>query len=189
MRHQAITALLTEIKAGRKDLVDEVFALLYAEIKQLAGHQLKQLSPGQTITPTVLAHECYLKVANTEQLKLTNKRHFLHYLCLSMRAYLVDNLRAKSTAKRQHLKSDMSLSDCVGDSQLNFRVMEMEQILKRIERIDDKLFEILQLKVLLGLTYREISEVIGLSERQVIRRWQQAKALALAIHKEDIRDG
>src|SRR5690606_4278308 len=107
--HQAITALLTEIKAGRKDLVDEVFALLYAEIKQLAGHQLKQLSPGQTITPTVLAHECYLKVANTEQLKLTNKRHFLHYLCLSMRAYLVDNLRAKSTAKRQHLKSDMSL--------------------------------------------------------------------------------
>jgi len=189
MGNQAITALLTEIKAGRKDLVDEVFALLYAEIKSLAGYQLKQLASGQTITPTVLAHECYLKVANKTDLQLNNKRHFLHYMGMSMRAYLVDSLRAKSTAKRQHLQSDKSLSDCVGDSQFNFRVMEMEQIFTRIERIDEKLFEILQLKVLLGLTYQEIAEVIKLSERQVIRRWQQAKALALAIHKEDSADG
>ncbi|MCW8869161.1 MAG: ECF-type sigma factor [Proteobacteria bacterium] len=189
MGKHAITALLTEIKAGRKELVDDVFALLYAEIKNLAGYQLKQLQPGQTITPTVLAHECYIKVANNEDLQLNNKRHFLHYMGLSMRAYLVDSLRAKSTAKRQHVKSSQTLSDCVGDSQLNFRVMEMEQIFKRIEQIDEKLFEILQLKVLLGLTYREISETIDLSERQVIRRWQQAKALALAIHKESNSHG
>lgn len=189
MDKQAITALLTEIKSGRKDLVDEVFGLLYTEIKSIAGHQLKQLSPGQTITPTVLAHECYLKVANNEDLQLNNKRHFLRYMGISMRAFLVDSLRAKSSAKRHHIKSAKSLSDCVGDSQLNFRVMEMETILKRIERIDDRLFEILQLKVLLGLTYREISETIDLSERQVIRRWQQAKALALAIHNEDNSDG
>lgn len=182
MPQQAITALLSEIKAGRKDLVDEVFALLYADIKNIAGYQLNQLSPGQTITPTVLAHECYLKVANNAELELNNKRHFLHYMGLSMRAYLVDCLRAKATAKRQHIKSAQSLSDCVGDSQLNFRVMEMEAIFKRIEAIDAKLAEILQLKVLLGLTFREISEVIDLSERQVMRRWQQAKAMALAIH-------
>ncbi|KAA3638492.1 MAG: hypothetical protein DWP95_12500 [Proteobacteria bacterium] len=189
MHEQSITMLLSEIKAGRKDLVDDVFAILYAEIKSLAGHQLKRLSPGQTITPTVLAHECYLKVVNNEQLQLNNTRHFLHYMALSMRAYLVDTLRAKSTDKRQHIKSAMSLSDCVGDSQLNFRVMEMEQIFKRMEAIDEKLTEILQLKVLLGLTYQEISEVIDLSERQVIRRWQQAKALALAIYNEGNSDG
>lgn len=189
MGKQAITALLSEIRAGRKELVDEVFALLYAEIKSLAGYQLKQLQPGQTITPTVLAHECYLKVAANESLQLKNKRHFLHYLSLSMRAYLVDTLRAKASAKRQHIKSPKPLSDCVGDSQLNFRVMEMEAIFKRMERIDDKLSEILQLKVLLGLTYREISDIIDLSERQVMRRWQQAKALALALHNNGDSDG
>ncbi len=189
MDKQAITALLTEIKSGRKDLVDEVFALLYAEIKSIAGYQLKKLPPGQTITPTVLAHECYLKVANNEDLRLNNKRHFLHYMGLSMRAYLIDSLRAKSTAKRHHLQSERSLTDCVGDSQLNFRVMEMEAIFKRIEAIDDKLSEILQLKVLQGLTFGEIGEVIELSERQVMRRWQQAKALALAIHNDNNGNG
>lgn len=176
-----VTALLNQVSLGDKQLLNDVYALLYGEIKSIAGYQLKHLNTGQTITPTVLAHECYLKLYQTESIPIQSKRHFLNCLSKSMRLYLIDSLRAKSSQKRKGQMAEDGLTQYVGDEDVSFDLMEIDLILNQIEKIDVRLAEILQTKLIFNLTFSEMAEVYQLSERQVMRLWKQAKALLMAL--------
>ena len=179
-----ITALLNQSSQGDASVLNDLYALLYAEIKAIAGFQLQQLNTGQTITPTVLAHECYLRLAHAEGIELTNKKHFLNCLSKTMRLYLIDALRAKSSQKRNGQMADGGITEYVGEADVSFKLMDLDRVLDQIERIDDKLATILQHKLILSLTFAEIAEVMSLSERQVMRLWKQGKALLLTMMHE-----
>ena len=176
-----ITVLLNQVKLGDKQVLNDIYSLLYAEIKSIAGFQLKQLSSGQTITPTVLAHECYLKLYQSENIPIKNKRHFLNCLSRAMRLYMIDVLRAKSSQKRQGQQAYSGLTEYVGDEDISFDLIEIDRILDQIEVVDSRLAEILQHKLIFNLTFIEIAAVLEVSERQVIRLWKQAKALLMAM--------
>lgn len=176
-----ITVLLNQVKLGDKQVLNDIYTMLYAEIKSIAGFQLKQLSSGQTITPTVLAHECYLKLLKTADIPLKNKRHFLNCLSRAMRLYMIDVLRAKSSQKRQGQQAYIGMTDYVGDEDISFDLMEVDRMLGQIEEVDSRLAEILQHKLIFNLTFAEIAEVLEVSERQVMRLWKQAKALMMAM--------
>ena len=186
MAQEEVTYLLEKIKQGDRSQLNKVYDMLYHEIKRIAGYQLNLLNTGETITPTVLAHECYLKFHQYEGLDLSNKRHFLRCLAKSMRMYLIDVLRAKSTNKR---KGDVvnyhAVTELIGADDVDLHMFEIDRLLEQIEQIDPKLAEILQYKLMFQLTFNEISEVIQLSERQVMRLWQQAKAMLLALMHQD----
>jgi len=179
----SITVLLKKAKAGDKNKLNEIYALLYKDIKAVAGHQVNLLNTGQTITPTVLANECYLKLIKSNSLPDTDRRHFMQYLAKSMRSFLLDTVRAKNSLKRKHLQSDVAISQYLGSKDVNIRLMDIDRMLDKVEQIDGKLAEILQYKILFNLSYREIAEILSLSERQVIRLWKQAKALLLTLMK------
>ncbi|WP_223789909.1 ECF-type sigma factor [Marinicella meishanensis] len=179
-----ITALLNQTSQGNSHVLNDLYALLYAEIKAIAGFQLQQLNTGQTITPTVLAHECYLRLAHAEGIQLTNKKHFLNCLSKTMRLYLIDALRAKSSQKRKGQMADGGITEYVGDQDVSFNLMDLDRVLDQIEAIDEKLAAILQHKLILNLTFAEIAEVMTLSERQVMRLWKQGKALLLSMMQE-----
>ncbi len=182
-----ITTLLNQASLGDKQVLNDVYALLYSEIKAIAGFQLQQLNTGQTITPTVLAHECYIKLSQAENIPIENKRHFLNCLAKTMRMYLIDALRAKSSQKR---KGQMAggITECVGDDDVSFRLLEIDLILDQIAEIDEKLAEILQHKIIFNLTFKEMAVVMSLSERQVMRLWKQGKALLMAMLQEKSDD-
>ena len=80
MSSQSITVLLQKLKAGEKYLLDDIYTQLYSEIKAVATNQINQLNTGETITPTVMANECYIKLSKQNNINLSNKRHFLNYL-------------------------------------------------------------------------------------------------------------
>jgi len=101
MARQSITILLERIKSGEKSLLDDIYTQLYSEIKAIAMQQINKLNTGETITPTVMANECYIKLAKQNNINLTDKRHFLNYLAKSMRLLLIDIIRAKSSSKRK----------------------------------------------------------------------------------------
>jgi RNA polymerase sigma factor (TIGR02999 family) len=181
MQTKQITVLLNQASLGNKQVLNDVYALLYADIKSIAGFQLNQLSSGQTITPTVLAHECYLKLYQTDHIPIENRRHFLNCLSRTMRLYLIDELRAKSSQKRQRQQVHSGMTECVGDEDISFDLLEIDRVLHQIEEIDGRLAEVLQHKLIFNLTFLEIAEVLEVSERQVMRIWKQAKALLMAI--------
>ena len=76
MREQAITLLLQRVKAGEKDLLNDVYTRLYTDIKNIAQFQINKLNPGQTITPTVLAHDCYIKLIKQNKVNIKDRGHF-----------------------------------------------------------------------------------------------------------------
>ncbi len=185
MTNKSITVLLQKLKGGQKELLDEIYTQLYSEIKAIAMNQISQLNTGQTITPTVMANECYLKLAKQNNINLSNKKHFLNYLAKSMRQLLIDILRSKSSIKRKHITTHRNLSLAVGKSDIDFDFLEIDQLLQKVERINKEYCEILEYKLLFNLTFKEISELINKSERQVMRIWNQATTLIMALSKEN----
>ncbi|WP_395374551.1 ECF-type sigma factor [Marinicella sp. W31] len=186
MAQEEVTYLLEQIKQGDRSQLNKIYDMLYHEIKQIAGYQLNLLNTGETITPTVLAHECYLKFHQYDGLELTSKRHFLRCLAKSMRMYLIDVLRAKSTNKRKgDVVNYQAVTEVMGAADVDLHMFEIDRLLDQIEVIEPKLAEILQYKLMFQMTFQEISQVIGMSERQVMRLWQQAKAMLLALMHQD----
>lgn len=178
--HQ-ITVLLQQSELGDPEVLNEVYELLYDDIKSIAGFQLRQMQSGETITPTVLAHECYLKIAQSKDIPIENRRHFLNCLARSMRLYLIDVLRGKQSQKRQAVQVSNHLTEFVGNEDVSFKLIEIDLALDKITDIDEQLSEILQQKLIFNLTFKEIALIFELSERHVMRLWKQAKALLLAI--------
>ncbi|MCF6299611.1 MAG: ECF-type sigma factor [Proteobacteria bacterium] len=101
MESHQVTELLEKVRLGDKSRLNEIYSILYQDIKKIAGYQLKLLKTGETITPTVLAHECFIKLHQAKNISIQNKRHFMKCLARSMRSYLIDSLRAKVSKKRQ----------------------------------------------------------------------------------------
>ncbi len=185
MTEKSITILLEKLKGGQKDLLDDIYSQLYNEIKAIAMNQISLLNTGQTITPTVMANECYIKLAKQNHINLSNKKHFLNYLAKSMRQLLIDILRSKSSIKRKHITTYRSLNLVIGKNDIDFDFLEIDQLLNKVERINKEYCELLEYKLLFNLTFKEISEIINKSERQVMRIWNQATTLIMALSKEE----
>ena len=184
MSQKSITVLLQRLNEGEKDLLDDIYTQLYSEIKAIAVNQINQLNTGETITPTVMANECYLKLAKQNNIDVSNKRHFLNYLAKSMRLLLIDILREKSTDKRKHITTTKSLNLIEGQDNINFDFLEIDRLLEKIEKINPDYCEILQFKLIFNLTFKEISEVLQKSERQIMRIWTQATTLIMVLSKD-----
>jgi len=184
MQKKSITLLLKELGAGKKDLLDDIYVRLYDDIKAIAMNQINNLKTGETITPTVMANECYLRLAKQNNINLKSKKHFLNYLAKSMRLLLIDIIRAKSSNKRAHFTTLQSYSVIVGQSNIDFDVLEIDLLLKKIERINVEYCQMLEYKLIFNLTFKEIAELIDKSERQVMRIWRQATTLIMAVSKE-----
>jgi len=183
MSDQSITLMLQRIKAGEKHLLKDVYASLYEEIKNVAKHQIAKLNTGQTITPTVLAHDCYLKVVKQKYVNAENHQHFLNCLSISMRQLLIDIYRKKSSLKQQHITVSMDYGEITGDQDINFKILELDRLLNQVMKLNSQYSEVLNYKLILSMTFAEIAEVINKSERQVVTLWNQAKTLLVALSK------
>ena len=189
MENRSITILLGEIRKGDKELLDEIYSRLYDDIKIIALSIINKLNTGQTITPTVMANECYIKLARQNNINLENTKHFLNYLAKSMRLLLIDIIRAKSSIKRQHFDTTKSYSLIVGDQDIDFNFLEIDSLLSKVERINVEYSQLLEYKLIFNLTFKEISEIIKKSERQIQRTWKQAVTLIMALSKESRKYG
>jgi RNA polymerase sigma factor (TIGR02999 family) len=184
MSKQAITVLLQRVKAGEKELLNDIYTRLYSEIKSIARLQIKKLQTGETITPTVLAHDCYLKVIKQNHINIHDSQHFLNCLSISMRQLLIDAYRSKLSAKHHHIDLTQDFGEIQGNTDIDFKILELDRLLAKIQKIDNTYAKILDYKIILSMTFPEIARVIGKSERQTIRIWNQAKSLMVALSKE-----
>lgn len=183
MQKDQVTVLIRDLsKDPDKERLNQIYDFLYSDIKSIARKQINLLNTGQTITPTVLAHECYLKLYQAQDLSLESRRHFLACLARSMRMFLIDTLRAKQSQKRQHEVE--VITEFVGDSDLPLHLLDFDRVLDQIEQVDERLAHIVQYRLLFKLSVAEQAELLGLSERQVTRLWKQGKAMLLAMLKE-----
>ena len=183
MNHQ-ITQILSQ-RVESKETLDKVFNLMYPEIKRLANAQLSRLNTGQTITPTVLVNECYMKLSKPSQLSFENKKHFICTVAKCMRQFLVDRVRKNMRLKRAGEMSQEPITQIMGEKDIDFKLLEIDEILDKLSLIDSELAELAELRFFSGHSLQEIADIQGLSKRTIIRKWKMTKSFILTLHEDE----
>lgn len=159
-----------------RDGLDQVFSLLYSELKPIARRLLAG-SGSQTISPTVLVHEAYAKLIGSESLNVEGRRHFFALCARTMRQVVVDYARGRMSDKRGGGKQKVSLNEeGVIDLGQPESLVAMDEALSWLEEHDPRLVELVQFRVYAGLSLPEIAPLLEVSPRQLQRDWLRARA-------------
>jgi RNA polymerase sigma factor (TIGR02999 family) len=155
------------------DLLPEV----YAELRRLAAALTVRLPPGQTLQPTALVHEAYLKLVRDRDPGWEGRRHFYGAAAQAMREILVDQARRKASAKRGgrgqrvDLTEGLALIEPPADD-----LLALDEALQRLQAEEPRLAEIVLLRYYAGLGVEETAGVVGRSVSTVTREWRHARA-------------
>lgn len=181
-----ITQILQAASAGGNLPSEDLLPLVYDELRRLASADMRAEAPGQTLQPTALVHEAWLRLAGKDERRWNDRAHFFRTAAQVMRRILVDRARQKSSLKRDGgERIDVSEIDLVHASQ-DDRVLLINEVLDRLEKDNPQAAQIITMKFFGGLTNREIVEALGIPERSVERRWSYAKATLFRMLREEI---
>ncbi len=175
-----ITRLLAEIQGGRREATDRLLPLVYAELRRMARGRLGRERPGQTLQPTALVHEAYLRLVDTKRLPWENRAHFFGAAAEAMRRIMVERARRLARQKRGGGRRRVTLDpNTPGDDPDSLGFLALNQALSRLEAKDPQMAQIVKLRYFAGLTVRETAACSGVSARSVNRSWTAARAWLL----------
>ena len=160
--------------------VEQLFEVLYSELRALAHRQLRD-SPSTMLNTTALVHECYERMQRAGTIAGRENGQFLAYASRAMRSVLVDHARARIAGRRgggaAHIELDSALDQPVEDEQ----ILRVHDALKDLEARDAELAQVVEMRYFGGLSDREIAEVLSVTDRTVRRRFEKARVLLLAL--------
>lgn len=166
----------------------ELLPVLYAELRSLAASMIAHLPPGQTLQPTALVHEAYLKMVRGDDPGWGGKRHFFGAAAQAMREILVDQARRKASLKhgghgeRVELADGLALIEPPADD-----VLALDEAIGCLQAQQPRLAEIVLLRYYTGLSVEETAAIVGRSESTIKREWRQARAwLAGRLHPGEV---
>ncbi len=158
--------------------VGELLPLVYAELRRLATARLAAEKPGQTLEPTALVHEAYVRLVGADNLqKWDNRGHFFAAAAEAMRRILVENARRKRTQKRGggQGRVDVDINN-VAEPAREEELLAVHEALDLLVVADPQAAELVKLRYFVGLPITEAAEVLGISPRTADRLWSYARA-------------
>jgi RNA polymerase sigma factor (TIGR02999 family) len=156
---------------------EALLPLVYNELRQLAAARMAGQSAEQTLQPTALVHEAWLRLFDGKEKVWQNRTHFFRAAAQAMRQILVDRARQKLSLKRGARPGFVSIDDVdVAEEVPEERVLLIDEALERLQQEDAELGQVVVLKFFGGLTNAEVAEMIGVTERTVQNKWTFAKA-------------
>lgn len=171
-----ITALLHRLSAGDRAAEDELFLLVHAQLRKLAGSLLRRERPDHTLQATALVNEAYLRMAGKYTLDWKDRAHFFGVAASVMRRILIDHARSHRAEKRGAGREELSLDDAliVSDRQAD-ALISLHEALDRLALQDSRGAKVVEMRFFGGLTEEEIGLILNLSTRTVKRDWLVAK--------------
>src|SRR5690349_3674933 len=174
---QSITQLLERWSEGDEKALDQLMPLVYDELHRLAGAYLRRERGYQTLQPTALVNEAYLKLVRQRTIRWQNRAQFFGVAAQLMRRILVDHARANDAAKRGGDRVNVSLKNIGAfGTEPTADVLSLHNVLNRLAEIDPDQSRIVELRFFGGLTIEETAEVMQVSHSTVEREWKIAKA-------------
>jgi RNA polymerase sigma factor (TIGR02999 family) len=172
-----LTAILLAAQKGDQAAAAQLLPLVYAELRKLAQTRMARLPAGQTLQPTALVHEAYLRLLGKNALQVKSRRHFFFVAARAMRDILVEQARRKAGPKRGGGRQRVELKeDGVAAQPPSEDVLALHEALHDLEKDDPLKAEIVQLRYFAGMSLEETGRVLGLSERTLHRHWRFIKA-------------
>ncbi len=171
-----VTRLLEAIDHGDTQAADQLLPLVYEELRQLAARRMAHEVPGQTLQPTALVHEAWLRLTADAERKWNDRTHFFAAAAEAMRHILVDNARRKRAARHGGGQQRVELADAdaaiVNDDQL----LAVNDALEKFAALEPQKAELVKLRYFVGLTIGQTAELLGISETTAKRHWAFARA-------------
>lgn len=169
--------LSIKVRHMGKSKSNELFSLLYKELKRLARRQLRRMPLGQSMRPTALVHEAYVKLISAGNHSWESQAHFFAMAVKVMRDLLIDNIRRTCAIKRGGGMPHVTFTDDHGDVTLNVEeLMSLSDALDKLQRNYPDIANLVLLRFLAGLTIEQIATLEGISPRTVQRKWQFGRA-------------
>jgi RNA polymerase sigma factor (TIGR02999 family) len=179
---QDVSRLLESWRQGDVEAADRVFAVVYDDLRAIARRQLASLSPGQTLVPTGLVHEAYLRFADRSAPVAIDRDHFLAIAALAMRHVVIDYIRRR-TAQKRDANGVSHDNPPVEANAIGPDVLAIDEALTRLAHLDPRQARIVEMRFFAGLSTGEIAAALNVSERTVKREFQKARAfLYCALH-------
>ena len=172
-----VTRILDRVQQGDAKAAEELLPLVYEELRRIAAAKMASEAPGQTLQPTALVHEAWLRLGGDAQPNWQNRAHFFTAAAEAMRRILIDRAR-----KRQvRASSGLAAPEELHESRLALRVPETEllalnEVLDQLANVDAAAARLVKLRYFVGLSMPEAAEALGISQRQAERLWTFAKA-------------
>jgi len=155
----------------------ELLPMVYDELRRLAAHKLALLPPGQTLQPTALVHEAYLRLLGNDNKRWENRRHFFSAAAEAMRHILIDRARRRLRIRHGENPEQVPLDGVeIAAPATEEIVLKIDDALEQLKRISPEQAEIVNLRFFAGFSEPEIAEILDMSERSVQREWSYAKA-------------
>jgi len=185
-----VTRILAAIERGDVRAVDELFPLVYQELRQLAAQRFSKELPGQTLQATALVHEAYLRLVGSEEQRWSGRSHFFSAAAEAMRRILIDNARRKKRLKYGGGQRRVDLDEAVlpkdNDTSLD-ELIALDEALEKLAKEDPVKAELVKLRYFAGLTVEQAAEILEISRATAVRYWAYARAcLFHEIKKGDI---
>jgi RNA polymerase sigma factor (TIGR02999 family) len=178
-----VTRILSAIEAGDPHAAERLLPLVYDELRKLAAHWLARERPGQTLQPTALVHEAYLRLLGAEPGRhWTDRGHFFAAAAEAMRRILVEQARRKRSPKHGGGWHRVGLGEAVGGADESAdRLLDLDRALTRLRSVDPLAARLVELRYFAGLTMEQAADALGLPLRTAERNWTFARTW---LHRE-----
>lgn len=181
-----VTLLLDRAEQGDPRAAEELLPLVYNELRKLAAAKMASEAPGQTLQPTALVHEAWMKLSGQGRDHFAGRAHFFAAAAEAMRRILIDRARRRLRARHGGGQERVPLDGVeMATSEDDERLLEVHQALDQLAAEDPLKAEVVKQRFFVGLSDSETAQVLGVSVRTVERHWAYAKAwLFHAIRKQ-----
>ena len=172
-----VTHILTAIEQGDAQAADRLLPLVYEELRKLAAHKMANEVATQTLQPTSLVHEAWIRLVGNDNPKFANRAHFFAAAAEAMRRILIDNARRKRARRhgggQQRVNFEQAELACANDDE---QLLAVNEALDKLA-IQNKLeADLVKLRYFVGMTLEEAAQVLGVSPRTADNSWAHARA-------------
>ncbi len=176
-RVSEVTRILNRVRQGEAKAAEELLPVVYEELRKLASYKLSQEKPGQTLQPTALVHEAWLRLGGEAGTKFDNQAHFFAAAAEAMRRVLVENARRKQRLKHggNQRRIELDMLDVAISSDTD-HLLAVDEALDKLAGRDALAANLIKLRFFAGLPNLEAARLLGLPERTAKRTWAYARA-------------
>jgi len=180
------TRIVGAVRQGDEPAAQELFSLVYDELRRLAAARMAGEQPGQTLQPTALVHEAWLRLGADQQPHWQNRAHFLAAAAEAMRRILIDRARRRQV----RLASGLANPEVFEESRIEAKapddeLLALHEVLDRLARVDADAAQLVKFRYFVGMSMTQTAKAMGLTLRSAERLWTFAKAwLRDAIRRE-----
>ena len=173
-----VTRILESIEHGDAKAADELLPLVYGELRKLAASKMAREAPNQTLQPTALVHEAWLRLVGNDDPQFANRAHFFSAAAEAMRRILIEKARRKRAQRhgggqqRVDMEGVLEIAAPIDDEE----ILAVSDALDQLAAIHALQAEVVKLRYFVGMTNVEAAQALGLSERTVKNYWAHARA-------------